>query len=308
MLLSKAIAGYWLDKRRALSPRTVRDYELAFDRLVKYLDDPEMGSIGTDDVRRFVSAIQSRRNLKAKSVINLQIALSSLWTWAVRELGVTHAVRGISRPRWTPPTIEVLSKTEIVAMLAACSHNAKWRTRTGKTASAQARPTATRDRAIILTLLDTGIRASELTGLTVGDLYEESGRLHIRHGKGDKSRNVYLGNAAQRAIWRYMASRTNPAPADPLFAARSGRPLHRDNLGDLIGVCAERAGIGRNVHPHMFRHTFAVTFLRNGGNLIELQDLLGHANMTTLRIYVRLAQTDLRATADRNSPADRWNL
>lgn len=309
MNLQRAVAGYWLDKRRALSVHTTSEYEHVFSCLLDYLGpEAEMKAISSDDIRRFLTAMRERRGLGAKTIINYQIALSSLWTWAARELGVTQVVKQVSRPRWNAPAIEPLTKTEIVAVLGACDTTASWETRNGRRAVAGPRSSGMRDRAIILTLLDSGVRASELTGFQLRDYDERAGRLHIRHGKGDKSRHVFLGASSQKAIWRYLSVRPQLPDSAPLFATRTGTALTTDNLRHMVERCAERAGIERHIHPHMFRHTFAINFLRNGGNVLELQSMLGHSNLETVKIYAKLAQVDLREAQRRASPADNWRL
>src|SRR5690606_25728239 len=112
-----------------------------------------------------------------------------------------------------------------------------------------------------------------------------SGKLTIRHGKGNKRRYVFLGQSARQIVWRYLATRKRQRPNDPLFATRIGTPIDRYALLNMVSRTAARAGVsGANVHK--FRHTFAITFLRNGGNVLQLQKLLGHERMETLRIYV----------------------
>lgn len=279
MLLTDALIGYWLEKRANLSPRTIPDYELVHSRLIEYLGPRcTIEQVSANDVRGFLNSMREAHDLSDKSVINILVCLSSLWTWAEKELRIPHVVRGISRPRWNPPAIEPLTRLEITALLAACDRLAQWSTRTGKRASPGQRSTSLRDRAIILTLLDAGLRASELTALLIRDLDEKTGRIHIRHGKGDKARILYLGDASRRAIWKYLASRPGAPKSEPLFITRNGEALDTDNLRNMLERCAERAGVD-DVHPHRFRHTFAITFLRNGGNVLEFQAMLGHASV-----------------------------
>jgi integrase/recombinase XerD len=238
---------------------------------------------------------------------NAWIALSALWTWAEMELAVPHIIRGkVERPRFKRKPIEPYSRNDVAAMLEACHVARAWQTRNGRQASST-RPTALRDRSIIATLLDTGMRASELCELTVDDYNQKNGQLYIRHGKGDKGRFVYLGTGAKRHLWRYLAERPGAAPKEPLFASARITHLDRNGLRHLIQRCAQRAGIG-NANVHRFRHTFAINFLRNGGNLLQLQNLLGHERMDTVRIYAQLAALDLEQAQAKASPADNWNL
>lgn len=160
--------------------------------------------------------------------------------------------------------------------------------------------------ALILTLLDSGVRVRELCALQVGDYDAARGRLHIRHGKGDRARFVVVGSRTAKALWRYLASRGEMAPVAPLFATRENTALERNNVRHLLVRLGEQAGVA-HMHPHRFRHTFAITFLRNGGSPLLLQALLGHARLETVQHYVRLAAQDIEATRA-FSPADGWRL
>lgn len=156
-------------------------------------------------------------------------------------------------------------------------------------------------------LLDTGLRASELCDLQIRDYEPDSGQLYVRHGKNNKRRVVYLGQRARLQLWRYLADRNNTRPPDPLFASRTNTRLDRNNLRHMLSTIAAQAKIN-DVHPHRFRHTFAITFLRNGGNTFALQKLLGHEELTTVLKYVRLAETDIKAAQAAASVVDNWRL
>ena len=163
-----------------------------------------------------------------------------------------------------------------------------------------------RDRAIILVLVDSGIRASELCSLIIADYDTGRGRLHIRHGKGDKARYVFLGDRTRKALWKYLNDRPGAKATEPLFATRSKTHITRRNLGHLLNHLAERAGV-EHCHPHRFRHTMAINFLRNGGRELELQKVLGHESLEMVRRYARLAETDLEKAASK-SVGDNWKL
>lgn len=164
--------------------------------------------------------------------------------------------------------------------MSAAEWTSSWNTRKGRWTRSK-RPTAKRDIAIILTLLDTGIRASELCALTYRDFNQENGRLHVRHGKGNKQRFVYMGTRAQRALWRYLVDRKIERPDDPLIATKTGNALERNNLRHTLNRIGDTAGV-ENVHPHRFRHTFAIQFLRNGSNIFKLQRILDHESLETV--------------------------
>jgi integrase/recombinase XerD len=307
MLWDDALEGFWLEKRRNVSPHTVSDYALTFTRFRDFVGgNVEFEEITTDQVRKFLGGLQAQ-GLSAKSVSNCWTALSSLWSWAERELEIKHVIRGrVARPRYHRPVVEPYTRTDIGALLNACAENAQWKTPKGKEVKSE-RGWKLRDRAIILVLVDTGIRAQELCDLVVKDYENKLGRLQIRHGKGNKSRMVFMGEAARKALWRYLADRGNLRATDPIFATRNNTAMDTAALRKIINRCAERAGVLHST-VHKFRHTFAITFLRNGGSVLELQRMLGHERLDTVRIYASLAEADLLEAQKRASPADNWRF
>lgn len=307
MDFAAALEGYWLSRRRDLSSHTVADYRLTFSRFATHVKHTPLDQISSNDIHHFLNDLRTRRKLSAKTVANAWTALSSFFTWAELELKLVHPIRGVvRRPEWRKPEIRPYVKAEVLALLTATETTAAWRSTQGKR-TASTRPTALRDRTILVTLLDTGLRASELCALVYGDYEPEAGRIIVRHGKGDKRRTVYLGQAAQRQLWRYLSSCQAIRSIDPLFTTRVGTALTRGQLFKMIAATGKRAGVV-DANVHRFRHTFAISFLRNGGNVLELQRLLGHERMDTLRIYVELAQFDLANAQTRASPADNWGL
>ena len=138
-----------------------------------------------------------------------------------------------------------------------------------------------------------------------------------------KKRVVFLGSAAKQRVWRYLATRPGARQDDPLFATCEGTAMQRTGLRLLIFRIGRHAGVP-DAGVHRFRHTFAVNFLRNGGNLLALQDLLGHERLDTVRIYAKQAEVDPSTSSGQApstssgqalerqqkgaSPADRWKL
>lgn len=307
MRFSDALEGYWLERRRGFSEHTVRDYARTFNRFRLYTGDPHLDEIDADVIRDFLNEMVQRHQWSDKTLSNCWTALSSFWTWAEPELGVPHAMRGrVKRPKYNRPEIVPYTMEEVTAMKEACGRAASWRTSTGRVASGR-RPTADRDRAIIIALVDTGLRASELCDLRIQDYNRDTGGLHVAKGKWKKERTVFVGEAGKKALWRYLLARKGAGPREPLFATRTLRCLDRNNLRQTLKRIGEKAGV-TGVTVHRFRHTFAVNFLRNGGNVLALQRFLGHEKMETIRVYVRLASVDLQEVMRTASPADNWNL
>ena len=167
--------------------------------------------------------------------------------------------------------------------------------------------TALRNRTIILLLLDTGIRASELCGLAIKDADLTNKRILVL-GKGNKERAVPISPRTAKTLWRYLTTERKDEPVNaPLFLGSEGDPLNRDALLKLLIRLRAKAGVN-DCHPHRFRHTFAVNFLRNGGNAFELQMALGHTTLQMVQTYLALAQADLDAAHRKASPVENWRL
>ena len=104
-----------------------------------------------------------------------------------------------------------------------------------------------------------------------------------------------------------LAARDNTQPTDPLFAGRLNRPMSRTKLAEMFAGIGKRAGVP-NVHPYRLRHTFAIQYLRNGGNAYTLQQMLGHSTLETVKLYLKLAQVDVDQMHRPASPVDNWRL
>ncbi|MEM7133115.1 MAG: tyrosine-type recombinase/integrase [Chloroflexota bacterium] len=307
MRLSKALEGYWLDKEFELSPNTVLRYRYIHNRLIAFLGDVELDEIDSQDIKRFIRHLRTETSLSKRTIYDAWHVMSAFWSWAEKELGIEHVIRGkVDKPKFTKRTIEPLTMGEVKSLVQSTTSTRQWTTRTGKKVKAK-RPTAMRDKAIILVMVDCGIRVTELCDLQVKDYHPKRGRLFINHGKGDKERPLPLGTRGRKALWRYLSNRSDATPAAPLFAAKSGSILDRNNVRHMLNRVAKHAGVP-NVHPHRLRHTFAIEFLRNGGNPIELKELLGHETLEMVTVYVQLAEVDIEKAQRKASPADNWKL
>ncbi|MEM1071775.1 MAG: site-specific tyrosine recombinase [Planctomycetota bacterium] len=163
-----------------------------------------------------------------------------------------------------------------------------------------------RDRALLELLYSSGLRASELCAVAEDDLIRDVGVIKVT-GKGDKQRLVPVGVPALEAVERYAAdgrpilAARGPSPTHQLFLSRTGRPLERVALWQIVKRCASRAGL-TGVHPHVLRHSFATHLLSGGADLRVVQELLGHADVTTTQIYTHVDGTRLRDVHKRFHP------
>jgi site-specific recombinase XerD len=150
------------------------------------------------------------------------------------------------------------------------------------------------------------LRASELCSILIKDVDTRNHRILVM-GKGTKERIVQYSARTGQAIWRYLSGRPDARPTDTLFATLDGYAMGKDRLEKVLRAVGDRAKIA-NVHPHRFRHTFAIQFLRNGGDPFTLQALLGHSTLDMVKRYLHIAQTDLESSHRRASPVDNWRL
>jgi len=171
-----------------------------------------------------------------------------------------------------------------------------------------------RDRAILELLYSTGLRRAELTALDVGDVDLAEGLVHVRSGKGGKARIVPLGARAARALSKYLANvrplwQRFPGARALFFAAercgQTGQRLSRATIWLVVKRAAKSAGLPSKVAPHALRHAVATHLLRAGADVRHVQELLGHAQVSTTEIYTHVAISDLRAVHARTHPRGR---
>ena len=322
-LLSKAITGFLQHKAaEALSPTTLDSYERILNLWLDHVGDFEVGQITTQDLRAYLAWLRTEHKphrwsgadhpLSPKTIRNVWVALSSFFTWASTEFGLPDPIRDVPPPRFEVAPVETFTKDEVEAILKACEYCKESKTRDRRKFTMH-RATGNRDRAIILTLLDTGLRATELCSLKIGDVDMKTGRVHVRHSapggaKGGKGRAVFLGKSARRAVWRYLAEREDGEdPEAPLFVTKLNRPLNKAGLRHLTVALGKKANVKRS-YPHRFRHTFSITYLRSGGDVFTLQSLLGHSTLDMVQHYARIAEVDVAEAHRRASPADNWRL
>jgi len=302
MRLSDALEGYWLDKEFQIKEGTAARYSYVFDRLYDFLGDVDVEEITSQDIKKFLRYLRTDTDLSDRSIFDYHGVLSSFWSWAEKELSIAHVIKGkVDKPKFTKRQIDPAPMEDVRKIIRACATAE----RKNKRKYTSRRPMAKRDKAIIIVMVDCGIRVSELCDLMVDDYNGK--RLHVQRGKGDKGRFLPLGTRARRALWRYLADRQNKLPEEPLFCTRGRERMNRNNVGKMLKRLCTQAKVS-HIHPHRLRHTFAIEFLRNGGNPFELRDMLGHTTLTMVTNYVALADVDLENAQQRASPADKWSL
>lgn len=152
-----------------------------------------------------------------------------------------------------------------------------------------------RDRMLIMTARFTGLRVSELCALRVEDVDPEDQVLLVRQGKGKKDRYVPLPDKLFTPLWAFIGARTT----GPVFRNYRGERLSTRTVQLMVRAAAQAAGIGKRTTPHMLRHTYATNLLNRGASLREVQELLGHASVSTTERYTHVAVDRLKGAVDR---------
>ena len=326
--LYQAFEGFLLEAQAAgKSPYTIRNYRNTFKKVKLYItEDRPFSDITRSDWVEFFYWIQNEyvpdpggvaprdiKRLSPKTVNNYHTNLKAFYTWATSsgvDLVTIHPIKQIPAPRYERPPIETLSKADFRKLLAVCDETRAWHNAPDITSE---RPTATRDKAILHILLSTGARASELCDMRFRDVNIEAHTILVGgkgKGRGKKYRTVYFGKSAGRALWLYLAPRmATMTPEDHLFLVGEGedaRPMSRHALRQLIHRLGKRADVA--AYPHLFRHTFATEFLRNGGDILKLKAILGHSSMEMVQRYVHFVEADAAKSHAGADPADNWHV
>jgi site-specific recombinase XerD len=302
------LAEDWLSdcQMRQHSTRTIELRKTQIGRLKWFLNHRNFENCGTKELRAFFAYLttghqdsrgrwgygelhQASQPLRPTTVKTYYAHLQSFFNWLVsEELIRSSPLAPLSIPRAHSDQIQPFTMEQVEALLLA----------TKRASYPQ------RDEALILFLMDTGVRATELCSLKMRDvdLYACSAQVL---GKGNKRRTVCFGRRCARLLRGYLRREFRQSD-DPVFTSeRGGTALTRSGLLQLIHKTGKRAGIQvTRCSPHTFRHTFAVEFLRAGGNVFTLQQLLGHTGLQITQRYVALAQADIQAQHRQFSPGD----
>jgi integrase/recombinase XerD len=306
MNLSNAMDGFFFTlKAEGYSQATVDLYRFMLTNLSDFLGNREVADIGATDLTRFFAYLraeypQTKSNGKPLAGSTLQNhwkAIRRFFRWAEEELGLKSRpdIR-LKLPPNNPRAIMPLSEEEVKVLLDGAEYSRDSHTN-GRRAFRMKRPTAERDTALIVLLLDTGIRAGEASRLDVKDVDLEAGEIFIapygNSKRKTKSRVIPLGKVTRRALWRYISTRPGVEANEPLFLTMAGRRLNTNAIRLLLTDLGRKARVN-NAHPHRLRHTFAVEYLRNDGDIFTLQMILGHSTLDMVRNYLQLAKADAK--------------
>lgn len=249
----------------------------------------DIAAVADSDLASFLAA-RRRRGLAPASISRQLVAVKMFFRYLAQERIIAEDPSSlVEPPRSAKPLPDVLSNADVDALLAAPPLDT---------------PLGVRDRAILELFYATGARASEVAEMRTADLNLDYAYALVR-GKGGKRRIVPVGRPAIEALKNYLASVRGALlknkESDRLFISRTGRPLDRASLFNIVRKYALIAGI-KGVFPHMLRHSFATHMLAGGADLRVVQEMLGHSDISTTQIYTHLEKDRLKSVHSRFHP------
>jgi integrase/recombinase XerD len=317
MKISDAIQGYEISSLAdGFSPLTIAGYRSHLRKLQDYLLDTDVVRITHHDLARFLAWLQTdyqpRRSdsgeLSQAALHSVHKAIRSFFKWAAAELEIVRPDLAFKTPRYQNKEIIPYTQDEIERMKKAAVTSRTIEKAKGFKPYRFECQNSDRNQAILLALLDTGMRPGECCRLRVMDVDLAGASIQIiPHRKGKtRARTLPISPRTCKAIWKYLQGQ-NRKPHDYAFLTLEGNQMTRYTLGSFFADLGRRAGVS-HANPYRMRHTFAIQSLRNGMDVYALQYLLGHADFEMCRTYLRLAQTDVVTAHRQASPVDRWRL
>lgn len=278
---------FHLANERRLSPLTCENYSRDISALLKLTAKTPLSQLRVHHIRRFVAQLHSK-GLSGRSLARMLSAWRGLYNYLARDHGHTHnPCAGLRAPKSAKSLPHVLSPDEVAKLL-----------------EFQANDLITlRDKAMFELFYSSGLRLAELINLTPENLNFTESTVLI-HGKGDKTRVVPIGSQAIQALKEWMKQRKallKPGE-NALFLSRNGKGISSRSVSQRLKMRALQQGISLNVHPHVLRHSFASHLLQSSADLRAVQEMLGHANISTTQIYTHLDFQHLAKVYDATHP------
>ncbi len=300
--MEKEIEGFirYLEVERGASEYTVKGYTYDLKQFVDYLkkngETIDLASLDHIKIRGFLAELHKKGESR-NSMGRRLAALRSFFRYLNRE-GIIeiNPAKLVSSPKKDKMLPSFLTLDEAIRLMESADGNERF---------------GLRDRAILETFYSAGIRLSELASLNLGDLNLADGLVMVR-GKGKKERIVPLGSKAIKAVMEYInrvqgtgyrvQEHPTPYTLHPVFLNRFGRRLTARGIEGIVAKYVKRIGMIRHATPHTLRHTFATHLLDGGADLRSIQELLGHASLSTTQRYIHLNMDKLMEVYDKTHP------
>jgi integrase/recombinase XerC len=288
----ESFLGHLAHERR-LSAHTLSNYRRDLVRIgdwFRAVMEKRWEEMRQEDVRHYV-AWRHRGGASGKTLQRELSALRSLFRYLLRERLVgSNPAQGVRAPKSVRKLPETFDADQLCGLLDHAPEDTL----------------ALRDTAMVELFYSSGLRLSELVSVNIGDIDMEDGSLEVV-GKGAKTRHVPVGAQAREAVRRWLRVRANLAGAEEpaLFVSQRGNRIHPRTVQQRLKHWATALEAGRNMHPHLLRHSFASHLLESSGDLRAVQELLGHSNISTTQIYTHLDFQHLAQVYDQAHPRAR---
>ncbi len=280
----------YLKSQRNVSPHTERGYLSDLEQFSDFLGEADFSSVDHQTLRRFIAHLMSLGITKS-SIARKLSAIRTFFKYLNREgILTSNPARLVMTPRREKRLPAVLTADDAQRLMEA----------PGKKRS-EDRDTQLRNRAVLETLYSTGIRASELTGMNREDIYRHDQLIRVR-GKGRKERVVAVGRKALEAIDAYLDGKSRSVELQAVFTGPSGKRLTARTVQRILENYRKQLGLQQKASPHTLRHSFATHLLESGADLRAIQELLGHASLSTTQRYTHLNLDSLMEAYDKAHP------
>ena len=269
---------------KGLAENSVLSYKNDLDRYLRFISNDlqinQLGGITVSHIENFLMELLSMELSVSTIARNISSIRSFHEFVVVEKLADANPAELVELPKKAKKLPEVLTAHEVEKIIDTADRT---------------RSVGVRDAAILETLYASGMRVSELTDLEMDDIYFEIGFIKVI-GKGNKERLVPMGELAQKAVEHYVDNARNDflnskkpeKSKNRVFINQRGGPLSRMSIWNIVNKYAQKAGIEKNVYPHIFRHSFATHLLEGGADLRAVQEMLGHSSIITTEIYTHV--------------------
>lgn len=276
-------------KTKNVSPNTERSYLSDLEQLFDFLGETDLAAVDHQVLRQFLAHLMKLK-VRKSSIARKLSAIRSFFKYLNREgvLTTDHA-RLIATPRQEKRLPALLTVDDAQRLMEASKGDDD---------------RGFRDRAVLETLYSTGVRASELIGINHEDVNRHDRLIRIR-GKGRKERIVPVGKRALEAIEAYSAQKPGRARSPAVFTNTSGKRLTARTVQRILENYRKKLGLPQKASPHTLRHSFATHLLESGADLRAIQELLGHASLSTTQRYTHVNLDSLMETYDKAHPRAR---
>lgn len=277
----------YLEIEKNASGHTISNYHLDLKQFRAFLSEKDVHKIDRLDIRKYLGFLKGR-NLKKRTLARKLSTLRSFFKFLLRDGYIkSNPVAGVTSPKLEkrlPIFLDVNKVTKLVESPDKISL------------------LGLRDRAILETLYSTGMRVSELVGLNIGRVDFIGGMVKV-YGKGKKERLIPIGDRALRAIRDYLGKEPSDKKENQaIFLNKSRSRLTDQGVQNLINKYVLRTSLKERISPHTLRHSFATHLLDRGADLRSIQELLGHASLSTTQIYTHVTTEHLKSVYNKAHP------